>query len=97
MKWVIVADEVGVLGWRLAGAQALITDEHTVDERLAEARQGADLVLITADFAKRLPESLLGAALLEERPLIGVIADLRGGGEPPDLEREVKHVLGLAV
>jgi vacuolar-type H+-ATPase subunit F/Vma7 len=97
MKWVIISDEVGVLGWRLAGAEPLIADEHTVQDRLAEARQGADLVLITADSAKRLPERVLNAALLEERPLIAVIANLRGGGEPPDLEREVKHVLGIAI
>jgi vacuolar-type H+-ATPase subunit F/Vma7 len=97
MKWVIISDELSALGWRLAGAQPLIADEHTVQERLAEARPGADLILITADLATRLPGSVLNEALLAEKPLVAVIAGLPSGNEPPDLEQEVKHVLGIAV
>jgi vacuolar-type H+-ATPase subunit F/Vma7 len=98
MQWVVIADEVGALGWRLAGAQPLITGERTVEERLANARHGgADLVLITADLAKRLPDSVLVAALLAEKPLMVVIAGLASGSEPPDLEQQVKRVLGIAV
>ena len=97
MNWVIISDELSGLGWRLAGAQLLIADEHSVQERLAEAGHGADLVLITADLAKRLPDSVLNAALLAERPLMAVIAGLPNGSEPPDLEQGVKHVLGIAV
>ena len=98
MQWVVIADEVSALGWRLAGAQPLITEERTVEERLADARHGgADLVLITADLAKRLPDSVLDAALLAEKPLMVVIAGLASGSEPPDLEQQVKHVLGIAV
>ena len=97
MNWVIISNELSALGWRLAGAQPLIADEHNVQERFAEARRGADLVLITADLAKRLPESVLSAALLAEKPLIAVVAGLPNGSEPPDLEQEVRHVLGIAV
>jgi vacuolar-type H+-ATPase subunit F/Vma7 len=97
MKWVIISDEVGALGWRLAGAQPLIAEEQSVQERLQEARQRADLVFITAELAKRLPDSLLNEALLGERPLLAVIAGLPGGSDPPDIEQEVKHVLGIAV
>jgi vacuolar-type H+-ATPase subunit F/Vma7 len=97
MNWVIISNELSALGWRLAGAQPLIADEHSVQERLAEARRGADLVLITADLAKRLPDGVLSAALLAEKPLIAVIAGLPSGDEPPDLEQELKHVLGIAV
>jgi vacuolar-type H+-ATPase subunit F/Vma7 len=96
MNWVILSDEVSALGWRLAGAQPLIAEEHSIQERLAEAGQRADLVLITEDLAKHLPDSVLNAALLAERPLIAVIAGLPNGSEPPDLEQEVKHVLGIA-
>ena len=95
MRWVIIADEISALGWRLAGAQPLIADEHCVQERLAQARRDADLVLITADLAERLPESVFNTALLAERPLIAVIAGLPNGREAPDLEQQVKHVLGI--
>jgi vacuolar-type H+-ATPase subunit F/Vma7 len=97
MNWVIISDEVSAVGWRLAGAQPLIVEEHNVQERLAEAQQRADLVFITADLAQRLPDSLLSAALLAEKPLIAVISGLPSGSEPPDLEQEVKRVLGIAV
>ena len=97
MNWVIVADEISALGWRLAGAEPRIADEHSVQECLAEARRGADLLFITANLAKSVPDSVLSAALLAEKPLIAVITGLPKGNEPPDLERDVKHVLGIAV
>jgi vacuolar-type H+-ATPase subunit F/Vma7 len=97
MNWVVIADEVSALGWRLAGARALIVAEDSVEARLVEARHDADLILITADLAKRLPDTVLEAALLAEKPLMLVIAGLADGSEPPDLEQEVKHVLGIAV
>src|ERR1700679_4018860 len=97
MNWVVIADEVSALGWRLAGGRALIVAEDSVEARLVEARRAADLILITAHLAKRLPDSVLEAALLAEKPLMLVIAGLADGSEPPDLEQEVKHVLGIAV
>ena len=97
MNWVIIADELSALGWRLAGAEPRIADEYSVQECLAEARRGADLVFITADLAKRVPDSVLNAALLAEKPLIAVITGLPKGNEPPDLEQDLKHALGIAV
>jgi vacuolar-type H+-ATPase subunit F/Vma7 len=97
MNWVIISNEVSALGWRLAGAEPLIADERSVQKGLAEARRDADLVLITADLAKHLPDSVLNAALLAEKPLIAVIPGLPSCSEPPDLEQEVKHVLGMDV
>jgi vacuolar-type H+-ATPase subunit F/Vma7 len=97
MNWVIISNEVSALGWRLAGAQPLIADERSVQKGLAEARRDADLILITADLAKHLPDSVLNAALLAEKPLIAVIPGLPSCSEPPDLEQEVKHVLGMDV
>jgi vacuolar-type H+-ATPase subunit F/Vma7 len=97
MNWVIISNEVNALGWRLAGAQPLIANERSVQKGLAEARCDADLVLITADLAKHLPDSVLNAALLAEKPLIAVIPGLPSCSEPPDLEQEVKHVLGMDV
>lgn len=97
MKWVIISDELGALGWRLAGAQQLIADGHNVQGRLAEAQGEADVVFVTVELAQRLPESVFEEALLNEKPIIAVIAGLPSGSEPPDLEREVKRVLGIGV
>lgn len=97
MNWVIISNELSALGWRLAGARPIIADEHNVQECLAEARRGADFILITADLAKRVTDSELAAALLAEKPLVAVIAGLPSRNEPPNLEQEVKRVLGIAV
>jgi vacuolar-type H+-ATPase subunit F/Vma7 len=97
MRWVVIADELSTLGWRLAGAQSLIAGQSTVQERFADAGRDADLILITADLASQLPKTVLDAALLADRPLIALIPGLPSGGEPHDLDQEVKHVLGIAV
>jgi vacuolar-type H+-ATPase subunit F/Vma7 len=97
MRWVVIADELSALGWRMAGGQSLIAAQSTVQECFAEARRDADIILITADLAWQLPKAVLDAALLADRPLIAFIPGLPSGGEPPDLDQEVKHVLGIAV
>jgi vacuolar-type H+-ATPase subunit F/Vma7 len=97
MRWIIIADELSVLGWRLAGACPLIATEHSVEQLFAEAGRDADLILITADLAAHLPEAVLSAALLTDKPLIAVIPAVAPGSEPADLEQQVQHVLGIAV
>jgi vacuolar-type H+-ATPase subunit F/Vma7 len=97
MHWVVIADELSALGWRLAGAQAFIATQKTVPERFAEAQRAADFVLITTDLAQYLPKAVLDAALLADKPLITLIAGLPAGSEPADLDQQVKHVLGIAV
>jgi vacuolar-type H+-ATPase subunit F/Vma7 len=97
MRWVLIADELSALGWRIVGARSLIATGATVQECFAEARRDADFLLITADLATQLPKAVFDAALLADKPLIAQIAGLPGGGEPPDLDQEVKHVLGIAV
>jgi len=96
MNWVVICDEVGALGWRLAGARAWVVDARQVAECFTQARLDADLLFITADLAARLPDSLLDAALHSERPLIAVIVSPAGGARPPDLEQVVKQALGIA-
>lgn len=97
MNWVIISDETSALGWRLAGARAVIADPRNVEAHLAEVRRHADLVFITAELSKHLPPALLGPALLAEKPLMLVIPAVAGGEQPADLEREARHVLGIAV
>ena len=97
MKFVVIADEVTAVGWRLAGAQVQMPDVRTVGECFGTALRSADLVLITAALAARLPDARLQAALLSQRPLVLVIPDLQRHREPPDIEVEVRHALGVAI
>ena len=97
MNWVTISDELSGCGWRLAGAQVLIADEHSVQDCFAQAALSADVVFITADLAAYLPDPVLKRAELAEKPLLVTIARLPRGSEPPDLEQEVKHLLGITL
>jgi len=97
MRWVVIADELSAVGWRLAGAQPLIATADSVQAHFTQAQRDADLILITADLARQLPQDVLDAALLEEKPLIAMMAALPNGGEPADLARKAGRVLGIAV
>jgi vacuolar-type H+-ATPase subunit F/Vma7 len=95
VKWVVVADEITAVGWRLTGAQVQIADEASAAERFTAASRSADLLFITAALAARIPAPELQDALLAERPLVLVIADLARGHPPPDVEAEVRRALGI--
>ena len=62
-----------------------------------EALRSADLVLITAEYAEAIPPLELDAALLAEKPLVLVIADLRNRREPPAIQQDVRRALGVSM
>ena len=96
MELALIADEVTALGWRLIGARVLMPAVDSVRNCWREARCSADLVLITAEYAAAIPPAELEAALLAEKPLVLVIADLRRRREPPDIELEARRALGVS-
>ena len=95
MDVVVVADELTAVAWRLAGAQVSIASPADVDERLRQALQRAEVVMITAELAARVSAPQLQAALEACPPLTLIIADLRHTEEPPDLEVEARRALGI--
>lgn len=97
MDVVVIADEITAVGWRLAGAQVQTPDAGAVSDCMRVALRDAELVLITAGLAAAMPDSQLQAALLSERPLVLVVADLRHGREPPDIQDEVRRALGVTL
>lgn len=94
MKWVVIADEITAVGWRLAGAQVEIADARTAALRF-RAQQSADLLFITSELAACLPFAELEAALRSPQPLLLVIADFNHRHEPPAVEDEVRRALGV--
>jgi len=93
----VIADELTALGWRLIGSRVLAPEVDSVQECWREALRSADLVLITAQYAAAIAPAELDAALLADKPLVLVIADLRHQHEPPEVEQEVRRALGLSV
>jgi len=96
MQLTLIADEVTALGWRLIGARVLLPGVDSVQECWGAALRGADLVMITAQYAAAVPPADLAAALLAEKPLVLVIADLNGRQQPPEIEYEVRRALGVS-
>jgi vacuolar-type H+-ATPase subunit F/Vma7 len=91
-----IGDEVTAAGFRLAGI-----DVHTPapqqTPRLFQRLLGeAEFLLITVEAAARLPEEALRRAIVTERPLVLVIPDVRGHGEPPDIAAALRRQLGMA-
>ncbi len=97
MELVVIADELTALGWRLIGSRILLPQAGAVRDCWHEALRSADLVLITAEYAESIPPLDLDAALLAEKPLVLVIADLRNRREPPAIEQDVRRALGVSM
>jgi vacuolar-type H+-ATPase subunit F/Vma7 len=97
MKWVLIADEITAVGWRLAGAEVELADARTAGQCFSAARESADLLLITAELAACVPQAELEVALRTQPPLVLVIADFNRRHEPPAVEDEVRHALGVVL
>lgn len=83
-------------GFRLAGIEVhapCAADTVPLFRRLI---QDAQMVLITAEAADRLPEAELQHALAANRPLVLVIPDARGRLQPADIGSLLRRQLGMA-
>ena len=96
MRLALIADELTALAWRLIGASVLMPEASSLRECWQLALRDAEFVVITGQYAAAIPAAELDAALLCEKPLVLVIADLRREHEPGDLSSEVRHALGVA-
>jgi len=89
-----VGDAVGAAGFRLAGAGVFTPDAGAEAAALAQARESAQVVLLSAAVAQALPKGELLAALAALQPLVAIIP---GGGaiSPLDPAERVRAQLGL--
>lgn len=91
-----IGDEATAAGYRLAGAEVRVPTDAEVADTFRRAREsGADLILLSAQFAAALPAVELDEALLGERPLVTIVPDAHGRHAPPDVAREVRLALGI--
>ncbi|HUN76401.1 MAG TPA: V-type ATP synthase subunit F [Steroidobacteraceae bacterium] len=97
MRLAVIADEATSIGWRLAGAQVHTPGPGSQPprEHFHAALAQADLVLVTASLAARLPRAELAEALHALEPLVLIIPDLRHEQEPPDIAAQMRRALGV--
>ena len=97
-RCVFIGDELSAAGWRLAGADCHTPPAGKLLELLRALRgdEQVGLILITAEYARELPQALLAEVLAAQCPRCVVVADVRGRVAPPDLTAALKRQLGLA-
>ncbi len=92
---IFIGDEVSASAWRLGGARVRVPAGDDPAPELAWACREAELVLITAALAARLPADELARRRAGLRPLVLVVPDIRARVAVPDLARWVRARLGL--
>ena len=92
---VFIGDEVTAAAVRLAGVTTQTPETSDVQRAFDKASDEADLVIITADYARALDENSLQAAFRRADPLVLVVPD--GGNRywPEDLDARIDRVLGI--
>jgi len=95
MSVVFLGSETSAAAFRLAGVDARVARTGTEAADFAGAREGADLVMIEASVASRLPIANWRAALAAVLPLVVVVPDIAGDAPMPDLAARLRKQLGL--
>ena len=95
MRAIFLGDEASAAAYRLAGVDAHAVAAGEEAASLAAARGAAELVLVAASVAARLPASGLRAACAAVAPLVTVVPDLGRDGSLPDLAMRLRRQLGL--
>lgn len=91
-----IGDEVSAAGFRLAGVEVHVQSAEGAAPLFRRLVQEGQMVLITAEVARSLPEAELQRALAAERPLVLVIPDVRGRQQPMDIGSLLRRQLGMA-
>ena len=92
---VFIGDELTATGFRLTGIEVATSSPDAARDALAQARTRAQLVLLTADYARHIPAVELDNALLGEEPIVAIIPGILNQSQPPDLARKLRSVLGI--
>lgn len=92
---IYIGDELTTAGFRLAGAQILQPAAGAEAASLARAQTDAQLILLSADVAARIPRESLDAALAALTPLTLVVPDLLGRQPVPDRVQRLRRRMGM--
>jgi len=92
---VFIGDEITAAAYRLTGVTTQAPGLNDVARVFEKASRDADLVVITADYARALDEASLRAAIRRADPLVLVVPDGGNRSWPEDLDARIDRVLGI--
>lgn len=90
-----IGDELTAAGFRLAGAQVWTPEPADVADVFERARAEAELLLMTAEFARHVPAARLEDAMQTGSPLVIVVPDARDAVAVPDLVRQLRRTIAV--
>lgn len=94
---IFIGDEISASAYRLAGAVVRIPASDELTAALKRACAESDLVLITAEYAQRLPSDELAQMQARLQPLVLVVPDVRDQVPVPDFAKRLRSQLGVEV
>ena len=92
---VYLGDEISAAGWRLTGVPVVVPPAGGETAALAQARDEAALVLVSAAVAVHVDAAALAAAAGALSPLLLVLPDPQGAAALPELAARLRTQLGL--
>lgn len=92
---IVIGDEVSCSGFRLAGVRTYTPAPDDMLRVFREALAEADVLVLTAAYARMLPEPHLEEALSGEMPAVAIIPDVRGQHAPLSLAKKIREILGI--
>lgn len=95
MRAVFLGDEISAAGFRLAGIPTLVPEEGQVEHELQRVARQAALILISAEAASQVSDSLINELLISLEPMLLIIPDLRERTQPRDLVTPIREHLGI--
>lgn len=90
-----IGDEVSATGYRLAGMDVRVPAPEEMLAVLQWALANAPLILLTAEYAARIPAAELTRALISIRPPVLIVPDAAGRVPAPDYSLRFKQALGV--
>jgi len=90
-----IGDEISAAGFRLAGVNILIPKPGEESHVLDNLNDNLDLVIITAQVADTVLQHTIDQLMIQDKPLLLVLSDMRDQLLAPDLSVVLRSQLGL--
>lgn len=92
---VFIGNEASAAGYRLAGLRVRVPSDDDLLTTVHRACEQAELILISADVAGRIPPGELDKLLAGVKPAVVIVPDLLQRSAMPDLVTRVRRQLGM--
>ncbi len=92
---VFIGDEISAAGYRLAGLEVHSPSDEELPALFRRVRESAELILLDVEYAHRLPQAEVRAAVRALHPRLLIVPDIRGQHRMRDMFQRVRGQLGV--